>query len=465
MWRRRSGTGAWTVQAPGRVPRNSPPRSSDPGRTANDCQYARALICARPPKASAQVGSSTGVSVMRIECPACGAGGRYPGENLPPEGKTIRCPKCGTKFRIGGPPADGVATEGLASSLGTTGPGTEADEGRQELEDAASPDVAATAPVEPEREGGDAEGASEEGGEDADSHDALFETSDSDEAGLDGAEAVDEPGSDDEPPAKAYAARLSGTIRYDFPSGELLANWLRARESFDDLEVTDDGGLHWHTVDGLEEFAAIEPGGARRRPVRPADETPPPEESTGEDSGQSGSPDPAGPAPNPKPGAGKPKKGTARGAKDEGAGPGRRRLVALAMTLGVVLAVGAWAFLSDSGTTVRIPSTPAGQQASWLVAQFNAPGTSVSESELRERFCAPTLEHVTVSGLQGNLQRNATHMTDVRPLQILDNAGPHRIAVRVEHSGGQEMDLEVVVDADAPHCIVSMQLQRTRDRR
>lgn len=146
---------------------------------------------------------------MIIECPACNSRYRIREDKLPTEGGNIKCPNCAHVFFVNRPGgADPTATQaGRPAALDTE-----------------------AKPVSTE-----------------DATSAPRETSGESAA------------------VQRWKLRNSVGLVYDFPSIEQLRRWLAARDTFDGLTVSPDGGATWSEVDETEALEGVKPTG--RKPV------------------------------------------------------------------------------------------------------------------------------------------------------------------------------------------------------
>lgn len=239
--------------------------------------------------------------------------------------------------------------------------------------------------------------------------------------------------------AEAWIARLNGAIRYDFPNARVLADWLRARESFDGIDLSDDEGETWRPVPEVPEFAEIQPTvrraarAARPEPARPADvpkRAPEPARPKRDDASRS-------------PSAGTPDSESA----------GRVRLL-LGALLGLIVVAAVVVFLSRDGERTP-PSTPAGNQAAWMVRQLNGDVRYLDAEGLAARLdegisLPPEEILATLQGLSGRLHA-VRYMGHLR-------SEPHRIDALLRNFDDTEAVLVVHVAPTPPHRIVSFRL-------
>lgn len=148
---------------------------------------------------------------MIIECPACNSRYRIREDKLPADGGNIKCPNCAHVFFVARP---GAAASG-------------------------SHDVATTQTGPPASDSQSLAPSAESGAQAAASGEASK--------------------------VKRWKLRNSVGLVYDFPDVEQLRRWLQARDTFEGLSVSSDGGASWSDVDEVEDLAGVEPTG--RKPV------------------------------------------------------------------------------------------------------------------------------------------------------------------------------------------------------
>jgi predicted Zn finger-like uncharacterized protein len=164
---------------------------------------------------------------MIIECPACQSRYRIREEKLPQEGGGIKCPNCAHVFFVAQPGSASPAAPPAPALPANAGPGVD------ELTQALASAAAAVGVAPPSTTGPTS---------------AVTDRP----ATLTGRKAVDGP---------KWKARNAG-LTLDFADIESLKRWLAGRESFDGIEVSQDGAA-WSSLLEAAEFADVRPSGRK----------------------------------------------------------------------------------------------------------------------------------------------------------------------------------------------------------